>query len=83
MIDQSAPGPKRYRLRIFDGPYEVLHKARFVIDVDLDSPTMNGILDRQLVALVERASIANEPMDRPIMKVCDYESGKPLLDWVA
>lgn len=74
---------KRYRLRIFDGQYEVLHNNRFYVDVDLDSPMRGGILDRQLVALIELAQIANEPMDRPVMKVCDHDSGKPILDWVA
>lgn len=73
----------RYRLRIFDGAYEVLHNNRFVIDVDLDQPTMNAILDRQLVALVELGRIANEPMDRPVMKVCDLDTGRPVLDVVA
>jgi hypothetical protein len=75
---------KRYRLRIFDGTYEVLRKANLVIDVDLDSPTMNAILDRQLVALVQRArTTENEPMDHPIMQVCDYDSGQAVLDVVA
>ncbi len=75
---------KRYRLRIFDGRYEVLRDANLIIDVDLDSPTMNAILDRQLVALVRRARAAeNEPMDEPIMQVCDYETGAPVMDVVA
>ncbi len=74
----------RYRLRIFDGQYEVLRKGNFVIDVDLDQPTMNAILDRQLVALVQRArDTENEPMDRPIMQVCDYATGAPVMDVVA
>jgi hypothetical protein len=75
---------RRYRLRIYDGQYEVLRKANLVIDVDLDSPTMNAILDRQLVALVQRARVSeNEPMDHPIMQVCDYDSGDPVMDVVA
>jgi hypothetical protein len=74
---------KRYRLKIFDGQYEVLHNNRFYVDVDLDSTTRNSILDRQLVALVELGRIANEPMDRPVMKVCDHDNGRTILDWVA
>jgi hypothetical protein len=74
---------QRYRLRIYDGQYEVLHDNNFVVDVDLESPTMNGVLDRQLVALVQLATIANEPMIRPVMKVCDLVTGKPLMDWTA
>jgi hypothetical protein len=75
---------KRYRLRIFDGRYEVLRNGNFVIDVDLDSSTRGAILDRQLVALTERAKVAeNEPMDHPIMQVCDLTTGDPILDVVA
>lgn len=74
---------KRYRLKIFDGAYEVLHNNRYHIDVDLDSATAGPILDRQLVALVELGRIANEPMDRPVMKVCDLNTGRPILDVVA
>lgn len=73
---------KRYRLRIFDGQYEVLHNNRFYVDVDLDSPARGPILNTQLVALIDLAGIANEPMDRPVMKVCDFDSGKPLMDWI-
>jgi hypothetical protein len=74
---------KRYRLKIFDGQYEVLHNNRFYVDVDLDSPARAGILDRQLASLIELADIANEPMRRPVMKVCDFDSGTPILDWIA
>jgi hypothetical protein len=74
---------KRYRLKIFDGQYEVLHNNNFYVDVDLDSPARGGILDRQLTSLIELADIANEPMRRPVMKVCDFDSGKPILDWIA
>ena len=72
---------KRYRLRIFDGQYEVMHKAPFYVDVDLDSPEAGSILDRQLIALIERARIENEPMDRPVMKICDHATGKTLREW--
>jgi hypothetical protein len=84
-LDPEGPAMplQRYKLRIYDGQYEVLHNNNFVVDVDLDSPTMSGVLDRQLVALVQLATIANEPMDRPVMKVCDLVTGKPLMDWTA
>jgi hypothetical protein len=73
---------KRYRLRIFDGQYEVLHNNRFVVDVDLDSPARGGILNTQFAALIELATIANEPMKRPVMKVYDLETNERLLDWI-
>lgn len=84
-MNQEVPaGERRYRLRIFDGTYEVLRDGNFVIDIDLTAKTAPAMLDRQLVALVRRARTAeNEPMDSPIMQVCDYETGRPILDVVA
>lgn len=83
-LDPEGPAMplQRYRLRIYDGQYEVLHRNRFVIDVDLDSPAAGPILNRQFGALIEIAKHANEPMDAPLMKICDLASGKPLQDWV-
>ncbi|MFI2663755.1 hypothetical protein [Micromonospora carbonacea] len=74
-------GPRRYRLKIYDGQYEVLHNRTHVVDVDLDSPTMGGVLDRQLAALTRAALDANEPMDRPRLEVVDPETGDVVLDW--
>lgn len=83
-LDPEGPAMplQRYRLRIYDGQYEVLHRNRFVIDVDLDSPTMGSILNTQFGALIQLAKHAHEPMDAPLMKVCDLATDKPLLDWV-
>jgi hypothetical protein len=74
---------RRYRLRIFDGQYEVLHKSSFYVRVDLDSPTAEEILGRQFAALIDLARRANEPMDRPVMKVCDWETDKVVMEVVA
>ncbi|WP_431976198.1 hypothetical protein [Micromonospora haikouensis] len=74
-------GLRRYRLRIYDGAYEVLHHRTYIIDVDLNSPTMGGVLDRQLAALTQAALDANEPMDRPRLEVVDPETGAVVLDW--
>jgi hypothetical protein len=73
---------KRYRLKIFDGRHEVLHKAKFYVDVDLDTPEATGVLDRQFVALVHRARTAdNEPMTNPIMHICDHVNGETVREW--
>jgi hypothetical protein len=72
---------QRYRLRIFDGQYEVLHKASFYVNVDLDSPEAGGVLDRQFIALIRRARVENEPMDQPILKICDHATGKTIWEW--
>ena len=74
---------QRYRLKVFDGQYEGLHNNLYEIDVDLESPTRNSILDRQLSALIELGRNANEPMDRPLRKVCAVSTGNPILDGVA
>lgn len=74
-------GTRRYRLKIYDGQYEVLHKRVFTVDLDLGSPSAPGILDRQLVALTRHAEAANEPMDAPRLEVCDWATGKVILDW--
>lgn len=73
---------QRYRLRIYDGQYEVLHRNNFVVDVDLDSPAARPILNTQFAALIQLAKHAREPMDAPLMKICDLTTGKPVLDWV-
>lgn len=70
---------QRYRLKIFDGEYEVLHKRLFQIDLDLDSPYVPSVLNERLVALTRQAQAANEPMDAPRLEVwfCDVK----VLDW--
>jgi hypothetical protein len=75
-------GVERYRLKIYDGDFEVIHQRVFTVDVDLDSPERGAILGPKLVALTALARAAREPMDCPVLVVCDPVSGKPLLDWV-
>jgi hypothetical protein len=83
-LDPEGPAMplQRYKLRIYDGQYEVLHRNRFVVDVDLDSLSAGPILNTQFAALIQIAKHANEPMDAPLMKICDLATGKPLQDWV-
>jgi hypothetical protein len=69
----------RFRLRIFDGQYEVLHKRQHFVVVDLDSPAADGILGRQLVALTRQAQAANEPMDAPRLEV--WSDDVKMMDW--
>lgn len=70
---------RRYRLKIFDGQYEVLHRWLFYLDADLDSPMLPGLLSERLVALTRQATAANEPMDAPRLEVWDGDV--KLLDW--
>ena len=75
-------GVERYRLKIFDGDYEVLHQRVFDVHVDLQSPERDVILGQWLNTLTKLARSARESMDCPVLVVCDPVSGKPLLDWV-
>lgn len=72
---------KPYRLHIYDGTYEVLHKRVYTLVIDLDGPGVDGMLDRQLQALTREARAANEPMDSPRLEVCDARTGTKVLDW--
>jgi hypothetical protein len=70
---------RRYRLRIFDGTYEVLHQRAYYVTVDLSSAMADHILNRQLVALVQEARAANEPMDAPRLEV--WDDNVKVMDW--
>jgi hypothetical protein len=72
---------RRYRLRIFDGQYEVLHKRAYYLVLDLDSPWAEQALGRQLAALTRDAQAANEPMDAPRLEVWDVETDLKIMDW--
>lgn len=68
-----------YRVRIFDGTYEVLHKRTFLLAVDLLSPTLSGVLYGELVILTGQAEAANEPMNSPRLELWDGDV--KVLDW--
>lgn len=71
----------RYRLRIFDGNYEVLHKRTVVVELDLTSPVTDGVLDRHLINLTRAARIYdNEPMDHPRLEVRDAVTNQKVRD---
>jgi hypothetical protein len=70
-----------YRLRVFDGPYEVLRERPVVLDLDLDSPNAASVLDRQLATLTRAARILeNDPMDSPRLEVWDVRTGVKVRD---
>jgi hypothetical protein len=68
-----------YRVRIFDGPYEVLHNRTFLVAIDLQSPSLSGALYSELALLTSQAEAANEPMDRPRLELWDGDV--KILDW--
>ncbi|WP_416902779.1 hypothetical protein [Micromonospora echinospora] len=80
-MQPEPTGARRYRLHIFDGQYEVLHKRIYTLVLDLDGPGVDGILDRQLQALTREALAANEPMASPRMEIRDALTGVKVADW--
>lgn len=79
LMTEAAMTTRLYQLRIFDGQYEVLHKRIFMVELDLNSPYLGGVLDRQLVALTRQAEAANEPMDAPRLEV--WAGEVKVMDW--
>ncbi|MEU4594388.1 hypothetical protein [Micromonospora aurantiaca (nom. illeg.)] len=71
-----------YRVHVYDGAYEVLHKRTLTYQLDLEGPGVDGVLDRLLQALTRLAGTTeNEPMDAPRLEICDPQTGAVLLDW--
>jgi hypothetical protein len=73
---------QRYRLRIYDGAYEVLHQRLFTIDIDLDSPARDSLLAHKLAALSSLAEAVGESMNAPVLTVHDIRTDTKILDWV-
>lgn len=74
----------QYRLKIYDGLYEVLPKLSFFIELpDLVSPASELRLMQRLTSLTELAIAYNEPMAHPRLQVCDLATGKSLMELVA
>lgn len=73
----------RYRLRIYDGQYEVLPKLSLYADVNLDNPASEVLLLQRLTSLTALAIAHNEPMEHPRLQVCDVATGKAVMELVA
>ncbi|MCX4470431.1 hypothetical protein OOK41_31540 [Micromonospora sp. NBC_01655] len=71
-----------YRVHVFDGQYEVLHKRVITYQLDLEGPGVDGMLDRLLQALTRAARAENEPMDSPRLEIRDTRTGTTVLDWL-
>ncbi|SBT63910.1 hypothetical protein GA0070622_0878 [Micromonospora sediminicola] len=70
-----------YRVHVFDGAYEVLHKRTLTYQLDLEGPGVDGVLDRLLQALTRAALAENEPMGSPRLEIRDA-TGTTVLDWM-
>ncbi len=71
---------RTYRLHIFDGQYEVLHKRIHTVDLDLDSPAAEAILLSHLGRLTREAEAAGEYMGAPRLEVRDFQTGAKVRD---
>lgn len=80
-MTHQKPTTGRYRLHIFDGQYEVLADRVHIVNLDLDGPGVDGILDRHLQALTRAAIAVHEPMTAPRLEVRDVDTGARVRDW--
>lgn len=72
----------KYRLRVFDGTYEVLTDHTYSLVIDLDGPGAGGVLDRKLAELrLTAQQVENEPMDYPRLQLHDWLTGAKVSDW--
>lgn len=78
----SPPDPLRlYRLRVFDGNYEVLHRRQFVEQLDVDSPSTAALLYQKLATLTRQAVVLeNQTMKNPRLEVWDVETNAKVRD---
>jgi len=76
---------RKYRLRLYDGAYELLSDETHAIVVDLDSPagfaTAQATLGERASALIRRAQAVGEHVSAPRLEVCDWLTGTKELDW--
>lgn len=69
-----------YRLRVYDGIYEVLSDRILTVYLDLDDwPTVSEQLNRQLTALTLQARRVGESMDAARLEV--WNGAVKILDW--
>lgn len=72
----------RYRLRLYDGAYEVLADRTHLVTLDLDdTEAVDLTLDRHLIGLSRQAHAAHEVLTAPRLEVCDPDTGVKILDW--
>jgi hypothetical protein len=73
----------QYKLRIYDGQYEVLSHLPFHAYLDLNTAAAEVLLLQRLASLTQLAISHNEPMGHPRLQVCDMTTGKVLMELVA
>lgn len=74
-------GARRYRLRLYDGPYELLDGQVHAVVVDLSTVESQAVLDDRLRALLVQAQAANEYARAPRLTLHDWATDMYVMDW--
>ncbi|MEV4708887.1 hypothetical protein [Actinoplanes sp. NPDC049316] len=87
MPETHADGPQRYRLRIFDGNYEILTDRLFQVVLDLATPAGQLAADAALTpwwrAACRLARLRGEQADAVRLQVHEWGTGGPkVFDWI-
>lgn len=74
-------GARPYRLRIYDGNYEVLGRRFYRVELDLYGLGVDHVLRYWANVLTREALAAREHMSHPRLEVCDLVTGAKVMDW--
>lgn len=82
----EAPGPRRYRVRVFEpNGFELLRDRRFPVTLDLDDPTdaasVDMVLGQLMRGLVRQLGHRGRPVPDLRLQVHEWPNGAKLLDW--
>ena len=87
MPEPQAAGPQRYRLRIFDGDYEILTHRVFPVVLDLDTPAGQLAADSALApwwrSACRAADIRGDRAYGVRLQVHEWgDVGSKVFDWI-
>lgn len=78
---EETPMETRYRLRLFDGQYELLDDQHHEVVLDLGLPGYEGILEGRRRGMVAIARGEGEHVSRARLEVRDLHTGERVMDW--
>lgn len=81
----DMPGARRYRIRVFDGDYELLAHRLFMAVLDLDTGPGLRQAEAELTAilpqLARRARIPDDQAGNLRLEVHDWTTDERVFDW--
>lgn len=80
-LSRRTTMPTRYRLRLWDGDYELLHRQRHEVVIDLDVPGYEAVLEQRRRGMVAVARADGEHVTAARLEVCDPDTGERVMDW--